>query len=420
MEIAVCKPALAGGVDRAVREHAGQDRTQGTAHTVHAPGIQTVVITKAAFHLHRREIANHARRQADHQRARGIDKTGCRRDGDKPRHRARNHAQHRRFACHRPFRHRPRQRGRCGCDLRHQKRHARIGARGQGRPRVEAEPADPEQGGTRHAQHQIVRCHIVGAVTDALAQHDAGNKRRRARVQMHHGAAGIIEGAERAQKTAAPHPMGNRAIDQQQPQPHQPQEGGKFHPVGQRARDQRRRDDREGHLKGGEHRFRNGAVLRADPQRLQEQIGKPADEAVGAAAILEGEAVTDHHPQHGDEAGRGKTLRQGRQHIFLPHHAAIEQAQARNGHHQNQRGGGQHPGRVAGVEFRRCGGKGCGGKQQGGPGRGRGEAQFFDAMMVAAGPCHPMIPLNVPCLLWPAVWEHSSRTVPRCGRTLSY
>ena len=38
---------------------------------------------------------------------------------------------------------------------------------------VEAEPADPQQRGADHRVGQVVRRHVVGAVADALAQHQA-------------------------------------------------------------------------------------------------------------------------------------------------------------------------------------------------------------------------------------------------------
>ena len=85
----------------------------------------------------------------------------------------------------------------------------------------------------------------------------------------------------RAQPAAAPHPVGDRAIDEQQPQRHEPQEGGELHAVRQRAGDQRRGDDREGHLEEHVDRFRNGAasgLTAFSPIGLQEQIVEAADD----------------------------------------------------------------------------------------------------------------------------------------------
>ena len=67
-------------------------------------------------------------------------------------------------------------------------------------------------------QDQVVRRHVLGAEAHALAEHQAGDQTRGTGVQMHDGAAGIVERAQRAEPAAAPHPMGDRAIDEQQPQ----------------------------------------------------------------------------------------------------------------------------------------------------------------------------------------------------------
>ena len=104
-----------------------------------------------------------------------------------------------------------------------------------------------------------------------------------------------------------------------------------------------------------EHRFGDRALAGvADVHALQEEARHAADIGVHAAAVGEGERVADHHPQHGDEAGDGEALHDGGEHVLLAHHAAVEQRQARDGHHQHQSGGCQHPRRVAGAQ-RWCG-----------------------------------------------------------------
>ena len=200
-----------------------------------------------------------------------------------------------------------------------------------------------------------MRRHVLRTQTDALAQDQAGDQGRGTGVQVNDRTTGIVHRTSRAQPAAAPHPMGDRAIDEDQPQPHEPEEGAELHAVGQRAGDQGRGDDREGHLEEHVDRFRNRARQRGNAgelHRTQEQIAEAADPVVHALVGIggEGQAVADHHPQHGDQRGGAEALRQRRQHILLAHHAAIEQAQARNGHHQHQRRGGQHPGGVARVQ----------------------------------------------------------------------
>ena len=88
--------------------------------------------------------------------------------------------------------------------------------------------------------------------------------------------------------------MGDRAIDEDQPQAHEPHEGRELHAIRQRAGDQRRGDDREGHLEAHVDRFRNGAGQLADrvqPHRRQEQIVEAADPLLVPASGLVVKAI---------------------------------------------------------------------------------------------------------------------------------
>ena len=119
----------------------------------------------------------------------------------------------------------------------------------------------------------------------------------------------------------------------------------------------RRGDDGEGHLEGHVDRFRNRRRQRVDVAELHVLQEELADAAEIGAALGEGEAVADDRPQHRHQAGDREALHHRRQHVHLADHAAIEQRQARDGHHQDQRRRGQHPGGVAGIEL------GCGGRR---------------------------------------------------------
>ena len=103
--------------------------------------------------------------------------------------------------------------------------------------------------------------------------------------------------------------------------------------------------------KHDEDRFRDGLGELMDAverQPAQEDAAQAADDG---AARREGEAVADDQPEHRDQAGDGEALHDRGEHVLLAHHAAVEQRQARNGHHQHERRRGQHPGGVAGVEL---------------------------------------------------------------------
>ena len=212
-----------------------------------------------------------------------------------------------------------------------------------------------------------MRRHRFGAVAAPLAHHQGGHQPGDAGVDVHDGAAREIEDAHLVEVAAGtPHPMCDRRVDEDRPQADEPQQGGEFHAVGEGAADQRRRDDREGHLEAHVDRF--GDRLRQigdriDPHAVQHETAHAADERV---AIGKGEAVADDHPQDGDQTGHREALHHGRQHVHLADHAAIEQRQPGDGHHQNQCGRGQHPGGVAAVDAvrrscRRCSRSGTGG-----------------------------------------------------------
>ena len=68
---------------------------------------------------------------------------------------------------------------------------------------VEAEPADPQQRGADHDQRQVVRRHRGRAVADALADHEAADEARDARVDVHDGAAREVERALLEQEAGA-------------------------------------------------------------------------------------------------------------------------------------------------------------------------------------------------------------------------
>ena len=91
-------------------------------------------------------------------------------------------------------------------------------------------------------------------------------------------------------------------------------------------------------------------------QFLREAVEEEAREVADiGVAVGEGDAVAGDHPDHRDQAADGEGLHQGRKDVLLAHHAAIEQREARDGHHQHERGAAQHPGGVAGVDLRRRG-----------------------------------------------------------------
>ncbi|MNR08670.1 hypothetical protein D3C85_1248380 [compost metagenome] len=190
---------------------------------------------------------------------------------------------------------------------------------------------------------------------------------------MHHGAASEVQHAPVPHQAAvaAPHHVGDRRIDQGEPDGHEDQHGGKFHALGEGTDDQRRGDDGEGHLEGDEHAFREGRDQTVDTHATEEGLVQATHEGVEVDHPLlhtggvEGQAIAEDHPQDADQAGDGKALHHHRKDVLGPNHAAVEQCQTGNGHEQHQSGGGEHPSRVTAIQHNLVGGHGQAGGNEG-------------------------------------------------------
>jgi hypothetical protein len=65
----------------------------------------------------------------------------------------------------------------------------------EGGTSVEAEPAEPQQGGTDHGHGQAVGGHGVTAIANPFAHHEGPNQTGHRGVDVHHGAAGEVQSA---------------------------------------------------------------------------------------------------------------------------------------------------------------------------------------------------------------------------------
>src|SRR5215467_3732869 len=92
---------------------------------------------------------------------------------------------------------------------------ARIGT--ECRTAVEAQPADPKQPRANHCQREVMRCEILSAIPVAFADHVGRNQTGNARIEVDDGAAGKIENASMGEETAAPNPMRDRHIHEDEP-----------------------------------------------------------------------------------------------------------------------------------------------------------------------------------------------------------
>ena len=217
---------------------------------------------------------------------------------------------------------------------------------------VEAEPAHPEQRGADHGEGQVVRRHRLLAVAAALAEEERGDERRVAARHVDDETAGEVLGAEREEPAAAPDHVRERAVDHQQPDRDEGEVGTEAHALGEGADHQRGRDDREHRLEHHEHVLGDRV---AGPERVgrdpgEAELGEIADEGV---ARPEAQRVADQDPQHADDARRHHALHEQRQHVLRADQTRVEECQSGDRHHQHERGAGQHPGRVPGVDLRR-------------------------------------------------------------------
>ena len=161
------------------------------------------------------------------------------------------------------------------------------------------------------------------------------------------------------QDSAAPDPMAQRAIDQRAPEDHEHDHRAELHPLGKRPADQRRGDDEEhaleqhvrqpGDVQVGKHR---NVGLPIDQRRLHavhQQVVEIADPGPAAA---EGKRVSPECPDDRHQTHQEHALHHHAQHVLLSDQSAVEQGQARAGHHQDQRRAGQEPGVAARIDRR--------------------------------------------------------------------
>src|SRR5690349_19521940 len=76
-----------------------------------------------------------------------------------------------------------------------------------------------------HAVDDVVGRHVVLAEAMTRPEHESADEASGSGVQMHDGPACIVECAELTEPAAAPHPMRDRAINEDQPRPHEHHEG---------------------------------------------------------------------------------------------------------------------------------------------------------------------------------------------------
>ncbi|MNN37287.1 hypothetical protein D3C81_1512250 [compost metagenome] len=161
--------------------------------------------------------------------------------------------------------------------------------------------------------------------------------------------------------------MGDGCVHQHEPRRHEQQRSTELHALGKAAGNQRRGDDGERQLEHRKHAFGDGADQAVVADIQHQCLVEPADKTVqGELALdhaggIDHQAVTEQYPKDADNPGHGEQLGEHGEEVLGTHHAAIEQRQARDAHHQHKHRGADHPGGVAGVQGG-FGGSGLGGQ----------------------------------------------------------
>nr|GEU28634.1 hypothetical protein [Tanacetum cinerariifolium] len=261
-------------------EHAGQDRTEDTAHAVHAEDVQRVIGAQQAFQTVHAPQADHASEQTHDQGAHRTDETAGRRNCHQARYGARSATEHRWLAFEDPFGKDPRHGGGRGGQQGVDEGQGRDVARFQRRAGVETEPADPQQRSADHGHGHRVRRHRFAAVTDAFADHVGTDQAGDSGVDVHHGTASGIERALLEQETGfqgfggqgggvldrvrtGPEPdhVGDRQVSEREPQHHEGQHGDELDALGKGADDQRASDGGKRRLERHEQELGNHDAL---------------------------------------------------------------------------------------------------------------------------------------------------------------
>mmetsp|Transcript_101017 Transcript_101017/g.226500 ORF Transcript_101017/g.226500 Transcript_101017/m.226500 type:complete len:473 (-) Transcript_101017:46-1464(-) len=213
----------------------------------------------------------------------------------------------------------------------------------EGRAAVEAAPTEPEQRGAQEHEGHVVRL-VPLALVAARAQDHRGDQARRAGADVHHGAAGEVQGAPLLHPAAgAPDPVAERHVDEQAPERDEQDVGLEADALHERPREDGRGDDREGHLEDSEGQRPDRALapsLAIEPH--EEGVLEVSDEGV---VLPEGEAEADKGPDDADDSHGYDAHHHGVDDAGVAHEAPVEEREAWC-HQEHHSRGCQDPGRV--------------------------------------------------------------------------
>src|SRR5450631_598175 len=141
------------GVDGAGGEESGEQGAKGSAGSMHAEGIERVVVAEHALYLEDHKRTEEAGNDSDQQSRERLNEARGGGDGDQAGHRSGNCAECRGLAVVEPLKDRPANGCRGGGKMRVDEGAGGQGGGGQGAAGVEAEPAYPQQASSDEAEH---------------------------------------------------------------------------------------------------------------------------------------------------------------------------------------------------------------------------------------------------------------------------
>ena len=221
------------------------------------------------------------------------------------------------------------------------------------RAAIEAKPAEPKERRAEGDKGDVVR--LVGGLLlgdlHARAKAVDGSEGREAGGRVHDDAARKVPNAPASHPAAAPHPVAEGRVDENDPEGDEDEVGREADAVGERARHERRRDDREHALVAREDKGRNAGDHRSPIDAAEEEVGgRVAEELARVGA--EAERVTDDEPHDRDHAHRAVVLHDHRHDRLPVQQSGVEERET--GEHELDEGHrDEHPRGVTRVDGER-------------------------------------------------------------------
>ena len=158
--------------------------------------------------------------------------------------------------------------------------HTRVTVCGQGAAAVETKPTDPQHARAHNGQRHVMRWHGLGWETLAITQHHGSNQRSDTGGDVHDDAASKVHDPQITQPTAAPDPVADRSVNQDQPSGRKEYDSRKAHTFSKATDDQGRCNDSKCHLKQCKHALRNRTGFRIFANLRQQHVIQATDKGV--------------------------------------------------------------------------------------------------------------------------------------------